>query len=323
MMKWMQRSFVVNSLLLFAAGLLFGQPLQAAEPGGKGTPIILAADPSPPSRMMSFAIEALLAQGTPPVDITTTFAKTEAEALRLLEEGKAHLAFLSLDGVERTFAQKEAAARFLMGGRLLLALHIIVPKASPIRSAKELQRRRFGVLDVGGVGERMTSLTLEALGLSYDQGLPLLMGQHAAPLKKGEIEALVAAVPLPSPLVAGLAREMEIRLLPLDEAVIAAVLQRDQALRRQVIPKGSYKGQEADIASLAGIHTNALLAHKDLDAAIAYHVLKVVLANPFEMQRACPFAKEFVGGNLVSRSPVLPSHPGAERYFREKGLVAP
>jgi len=274
--------------------------------------------------MISFGIDALLGQSTPAMDVTTKFAKTEAEALSLLEEGKAQLAFVSLDGAERAFAHKEvAAARFLMGGRIRLALHIVVPKASPIQSARELRGRPFGVLEVGGVGERMTRRALEAVGLSYDRGRSLFMGQHAAPLKQGQIEALVAAVPLPSPLVAGLTQDMEIRLLPLDEEAIEGVRQRDPTLSRHVISKGSYKGQQTDVASIAGTHTNALLAHKDLDEASAYEVVKVVLGNPVDMQRACPFAKEFVGDNLVPRSGVLPSHPGAARYFREKGMLTP
>lgn len=323
-MKTMQRSLSMASLVGFVIGLLFGQPVQAAEIRGKGAPVLLTADPSPPSRMMSFGIDALLTQSTPSMDVTTRFARNEAEALRLLEEGKTQLALVSLDGVERAFAQeKTAAARFLMGGRILLALHIIVPKASPIQSARELHGRPFGVLDVGGVGEQMIRLALEALGLSYDQGRALLMGQHARPLKQGEIEALVAPVPLPSPLVAGLTQETEIRLLPLDEAAITAVLRRDPTLRREVMPKGGYKGQESDVASIAGIHTNALLAHRDLDEASAYQVVKVVLGNPVDMQRACPFAKEFVGENLVPRSNVVPSHPGAARYFREKRPKTP
>jgi TRAP transporter TAXI family solute receptor len=287
--------------------------------GPKGSPVFLAADSSPPSRMISFGIETLLARSTPPMAVTTSFTTTDAEALGLLEEGKAQLGFLSLDGVERAVVRKQApSARFLMGGRILLALHIIVPKASPILSARQLQGKRFGVLDVGGVGERMTRLAVEALGLRYDRGRSLLMGQHVAPLKRGEIAALVAAVPLPSPLVAGLTREMEIRVLPLDEATITAVLQKDRTLRQEVIPKGSYQGQGTDVASVAGMHANALVAHKDLNDASVYQVLEVVLGEPAEMQRACPFAKEFVGENLVPQSRFVPSHPGAERYFQSK-----
>lgn len=293
---------------------------QAATDGRKGSPLLLTADPSPPSRMMSFSIDALLAQSTPPIDVTTKFARTEADALRLLTAGQAQLAFVSLDGVERAFAHGQApAARFLTGGRILLALHVIVPQASPVRSVRQLPGKRFGVLEIGGVGERMTRLALQAIGLRYEHGRSLMMGQHVAPLKRGEIEALVAAVPLPSPLVTGLTQEMEVRLLPLDEAAIPAVLRADPALRREVIPAGSYTGQETDLTSVAGIHTNALVARMDLDPAIAHQVLQVVLGNPVEMQKACPFAKEFVGENLVPRSRVLPSHPGSERYFREKG----
>jgi hypothetical protein len=291
---------------------------QAPKPDGpKGMALLLAADPSPPSRMMSLSIRMLLARTTPPIDLTARFATTETKALRLLEAGRAQLAFLSLEDVERAFARGQArSARFLMGGRILLALHIIVPKASSIRSAKELQGQPFGVLDVGGVGERMTRSAVEALGLRSDQGRSLLMGQHTAPLKRGEIAALVAAVPLPSPLVAGLSREMDIRLLPLGEAAIKAVVQKHSTLRRVLIPKDSYAGQATDIASVSGIHANALVAHRDLDEASVYHVLKVVLGNPSEMQQACPFAKEFADENLLPSSRVVPSHPGAARYFQ-------
>jgi TRAP-type uncharacterized transport system substrate-binding protein len=67
------------------------------------------------------------------------------------------------------------------------------------------------------------------------------------------------------------------------------------------------------------MHANALLARADVSEADVYRILDAVLGHPSDMQRACPFAKEFVGDNLVPRSDVLPSHPGAERYFREKG----
>ncbi len=306
----------------FRSSVLSVKPLSGREHAKteppKGASLRLAADPSPPSRMMTSEIDALLARSTPPLDLAPTFARTETEALRLLEGGKAQLAFLSLSGIEQAAAQKQVtAARFLVGGRILLALHIIVPTASPIRSVRDLRGRRVGVLDVGGVGERMTRLALQAVGLPSEQGPSLLMGQHVGPLKRGEIDALVAAVPLSSPLVAGLTRQMEIRLLPLDDAAIATVLGKDPALHPEVIPKGSYAGQETDVRSVAGIHANALVARADVSDADAHHILAVVLGNPADMQRACPFAKEFVGDNVVPRSRALPSHPGAARYFRE------
>jgi TRAP-type uncharacterized transport system substrate-binding protein len=101
------------------------------------------------------------------------------------------------------------------------------------------------VLDIplkGKVYPGVVEATVEVppVGLPYEQGPSLLMGQHVGPLKRGEIAALVAAVALSSPLVAGLTRQMEIRLLPLDDAAIATVLGKDPALHPEVIPKGSY-----------------------------------------------------------------------------------
>lgn len=92
----------------------------------------------------------------------------------------------------------------------------------------------------------------------------------------------------------------------MDEATIKAVVRKDPTLERAVIPKSSYTGQDTEVASVAGIHANAIVAHKGLNETSAYLVLKVVLGNPSETQRACPFAKEFVGNNLVPRSNVLP-----------------
>jgi TRAP transporter TAXI family solute receptor len=287
---------------------------------GNAGSLRLAATASPPSRMMTQGMQSLLARSSPPLDLIPTFTKTDTEVLRLLEDGHVHLAFLSLHGVERAASpRRPTVARFLVGGRIPLALHIIVPKASPIQSPRELQGQPFGVLDVGGVGEQMTRLALQALGLPHQQGRALLMGEHMAPLKRGEIAALVAAVPLPSPLVAGLAREVDVRLLPLDAATITATLATDRTLHREVIPSGSYPGQDVAILSVAGIHADALLARADVSEADVHHVLETVLGHPSAMQQACPFAREFAGDNLVPRSGVLPSHPGAARYFRETG----
>ena len=83
------------------------------------------------------------------------------------------------------------------------------------------------------------------------------------------------------------------------------------------IPKGFYKQQPADQKTV-GLF-NFAIANKEMGDDVAYLITKTILENNSAMVKGHPAAKETIAANAV-RNSFLPFHPGAMRYYKEKGI---
>lgn len=79
----------------------------------------------------------------------------------------------------------------------------------------------------------------------------------------------------------------------------------------------SYRHQTADQKTV-GLY-NFAFAHKDLPDNTAYTITKTVLENNARLVKGHPAARETVAAN-ATRNSFLPFHPGAVRYYMEKGV---
>jgi len=91
-------------------------------------------------------------------------------------------------------------------------------------------------------------------------------------------------------------------------------------LSDSVIPKGTYKQQTEDHKTV-GVF-NFGIAHKDLPEDLVYAITKAVLENNAQMVKGHAASKETVLQNW-NRNTFLPFHPGAVRYYKEKGISVP
>jgi TRAP transporter TAXI family solute receptor len=89
-----------------------------------------------------------------------------------------------------------------------------------------------------------------------------------------------------------------------------------------VIAKSVYKGMDTDNKQATVM--NILVAHENLDEKTAYNIVKTVFDKKDELVAVHKEAINFkLEGQKASASPI-PFHPGAIRYFAEKGIkIAP
>jgi len=84
------------------------------------------------------------------------------------------------------------------------------------------------------------------------------------------------------------------------------------------LPANTYKGQTAPVDTLAVMAVWA--THDGLPEQTAYEVTKALFENTETLGQVHPKGKEItLKTALLSVS--IPLHPGAERYYREKGLI--
>jgi len=84
------------------------------------------------------------------------------------------------------------------------------------------------------------------------------------------------------------------------------------------IPAGTYQGQEADVPTVAVV--NFLVTHEDVSEETAYQMTRLLFENLATLEAAHKAAAQIKLENALSGMPI-PLHPGAERYYREAGLM--
>ena len=125
------------------------------------------------------------------------------------------------------------------------------------------------------------------------------------------------AVPGAAIQEASLGRKM--RILPMDDDLIKFM--EGVGLTRGVIPKGSYKdvvNNDVDIPTIA--MANTIVANAKVPADVVHDFTKVLVSNVDGVRKVHPAFKDFDPKDAPKLSS-LPLHPGAERAYREAGLL--
>lgn len=195
-------------------------------------------------------------------------------------------------------------------------MHCLALKKSGITSFRQLEGKTVGVGPKAGTPGTYFPLIFDALGMKAQarHGQSAEMGNQ---LNDGIIDAFCFAAGIPVPAFSELDAAQAVAFFTWSDEDIARIRKALPEFSETVIPKGLYRQQTADQKSV-GLF-NFAIGRKDLGDDVAYIVTKTVLENNAAMVKGHPAAKETVAANAV-RNSFLPFHPGAARYYREKGI---
>ncbi len=84
------------------------------------------------------------------------------------------------------------------------------------------------------------------------------------------------------------------------------------------IPAKTYDGQDADVPTAAIV--NILVTHEGVSDELAYQMTKQLFDNLPRLVTAHAAAKDISLDKAAKNLPI-PLHPGAERFYKEKGLL--
>jgi uncharacterized protein len=252
--------------------------------------------------------------------------KASVENLNLLQQGKGEVAFTLGDALSLAWAGNEEAG---FKGKLdklrgLSALYpnyiqIVASKDSGIQSIADLKGKRLSVGAPKSGTELNARAVLAAAGMSYqDLGKVeyLPFGESVELIKNRQLDATLQSVGLGAASIRDLASSVPIVILPIPEDVIAKI--GDPAYIAKAIPAGTYQGQDQEVPTAAVI--NFLVTHSDVSDETAYQMTKLLHESKDQLVAAHAAAKEIEPAKAVEGMPV-PLHPGAERYYKETGLI--
>jgi TRAP transporter TAXI family solute receptor len=201
------------------------------------------------------------------------------------------------------------------------AVHLVVRSDSSIRSVADLRGLRVSV-DLEGSGTKADAeLILKAYGLGMGDivALNLPLSIAVDQMAAGELDAFFMIVGAPAGALEDLARTTPIRLIPLDGAEAQALRDHYPFFAETWVPAASYANVPA--TRTLGVGAQWLVSSKVPDELV-YEITKA-LWNPASakiMDDAHP------KGALISLDTALdglavPLHPGAARYYRERGML--
>ena len=203
---------------------------------------------------------------------------------------------------------------------------VVVPKSSDIKSIADLKDKRIVPGKVGFTGTAIAELVLKAYGLDFDSikkggGSVSFVGyaDAAALMKDGHSDAYMAVTSCPQSTIIDLNFRPGIRFLPIPPEFQKKVQDLEPGLMPTVVPQSAYKGLEADVPTV-GTVTNIII-NKDVPDDVVYNLVKALYEAWPELAQVKKKAIEDSKPELALQGASIPVHPGAMKYYKEKGYA--
>jgi hypothetical protein len=200
-------------------------------------------------------------------------------------------------------------------------VQILARKDAKINSVADLKGRKVAVGPPKSGPEQNSLQILEAYGLKFeDLGKVewLTINESMNFLKENKIDALFFLGAVGYPAITGTASQIETVMVPIDDAHADLLIKKFPFYAKGKIPAGIYKGIDTGVPTVS-VWT-MLAARAELEEDIVYQMTKAIFENTKTMSAAHAVGKQVKLENALVGMPI-PLHMGAEKFYREKGMV--
>lgn len=251
--------------------------------------------------------------------------KASVENLNLLQQGRGEIAFALGDSVKMAWegdpdAGFKAPLDKLRGIAAIYPnyIQIMASRESGIETLSQLQGKSLSVGAPKSGTELNARAILDAAGMTYEhlgktEYLPF--AESVELMKNRQLDATLQSAGLGVSSFRDLAASLDVQLVAIP-AEIAATLGAPYIAA--TVPAGTYEGQDADVATVAV--GNFLITHEDVSEDVAYEMTKQLFEN-LQALAAAHKAAEGIKLETALKGMPVPLHPGAERFYKEKGLL--
>lgn len=274
---------------------------------------------------LGVALASIYGENIPGTRTQVQATKASVENLNLLQQGRGEIAFTLGDSLQLGW-EGDTDAGFpgkLDKLRGIAAIYpnfiqIVASKDSGIRTLDDLKGKSLSVGAPKSGTEINTRAIFGAAGMSYDdlgktEYLPF--AESVELIKNRQLDATLQSAGLGVGSIRDLATSVPITVV----AVPAAIVEKIGApYLPGTIPANTYEGQAEDVPTASV--GNFLVTHSDVSDDLAYEMTKQLFENLAQMEATHAAAKAIKLENATAGMPV-PLHPGAERFYREKGII--
>ena len=274
---------------------------------------------------LGVAIGKIYSDKIPNVKTQVQATKASVENLILLQQGRGELAFTLGDSLKAAWeGDKEAGFKSRLDRlRTLGAIYpnyiqIVATSDSGIRTLADLKGKSLSVGAPKSGTELNSRAILSAAGMTYKsigkvEYLPF--AESVDLMKNRQLNATLQSAGLGVASLKDLSTSTEITVVSVPKAVVDKI---GPPFVPAMIPANTYTGQDKDVPTAAVI--NYLVTSSAVSDDLAYQMTKLIFESLPELANAHAAGKEIKLDMAATGSPV-PLHPGAIRYYKEKGLI--
>ena len=276
---------------------------------------------------MGGAMANVLSKSLPNTAVTAEVTGGSVDNIKLLASGRSDISFSMVDtaweGINGFGKFKEKVPMRTLAVVHPLVMHVVTAEGRGIERMADLKGRRISTGSPGSGTEVMALRILEAYGLNPDKDVQrerLGVAEAANALKDRKIDAFMHAAGIPLPAVTDVAATPGIRVKLIDhaDAVEAMSKKYGPIYARGRIPAKTYSAQERE--SLTANVWGVLYVNESMSEKLAYDVVKTLFDKQPDLVLAHRESSNMTLENqTIGASPVA-WHPGALRYFKEKGI---
>ena len=272
------------------------------------------------------SLSQIYAKVLPDAKISVQATKASAENLNLLQAGKGEVALTLGDALSDAWKGDEEAGfktplKKLRGiaGIYPNYIQIVASADSGIKTLADLKGKRVSVGAPKSGTELNSRAIFKAAGMSYadfarTEYLPF--GESVELMKNRQLDATLISAGLGVAAVRDLATATKLSIVTIPAEVIAKI--GDPAYQAAVIPAKTYEGQTTDVQTVKV--QNFLVTHEGVSTETVYAMTKSMFENLDTLYAAHAAAKAINKVDGPKGVPV-PLHPGAEKYYKEAGLI--
>jgi uncharacterized protein len=276
--------------------------------------------------MLAQLISNKVVIGNSKLSATAETAGASVGNAQLLGRKEIESAFVAADVLDQAYNGKaQFEGKPLKNLRALGALYpeqvqLVTAAKSNIRTFADLKGKSVSSGSPGSGQWQLLGDLLESNGMTRkDIGEDLSsFAQSVDKIKDGNLVASLITAGAPTSAISDLANGTEVRIVPLAGPAIEALKKKQPYYASVTLPANLYKGQTAPVETLAVMAIWA--THADLSDEMAYAVTKALFENTDTLGQVHPKGKE-ISLKTALLSVSIPLHPGAQRYYREKGLI--
>ena len=261
----------------------------------------------------------------PGVNVTAQSTGASAENVRLINKNEVELALVQSDTIDFAYNAKETFKEKLTKMAAIAVLYpeviqIVARRDSSIKSFPDLKGMKVGVGAPGSGTEANFRQLLDIYGMKKEdvRAQYLSFSESAEQFKDRHIDAFIVTAGVPNAAIMDVAVTQSIQILPIPDDRVAQLTKKYAFLSPVVIPANTYKNQSSEVKTIAV--AAVLIAGSELKDDVVYKLTRALFENQAELAVAHSKGKE-LNLKTAATGVSIPFHPGAVKYYKEKGAM--
>ena len=277
---------------------------------------------------MGGGLGAVLSKYVPGMQATAEVTGGSVDNLKLIGTEKPYIGFTMADaGLDALKGQDKFKGNQVPLRTLMVLypnrMHLVSVEGKGVSKLSDLKGKRISTGSPGSATEVMAFRILEAAGIDKDKDVKrerLGVAESVNAMKDNKIDAFFWVGGLPTAAVTDLANTPGTKIKMIDHSEVVAKMNQKYGnlYVEDSIPKSMYKGMDSDNKQATVM--NLLVTHEKMDDKTAYNIVKAVFDHKADLVAVHKEAENFKLENQKASASPMPFHPGAVKYFAEKGI---